>query len=257
MLKDSPEYTKKKSFYRQLLTLYGRKPVLEALQDNSLNCFRLHLAESNKPAPIIKELENLAKSKQIEILYHDRLSLSRISKNSKQDQGVCLDIHCPKHVDFTEFLKSHSQQKLRLIALDRITNPQNLGMIIRSACAGNIDGILIADKGSAKLDSLVIKASAGTFFKAPILRCSSLEEALKQAKLNGASIIGLSGYGKTPLAALNESEFSIYILGNETEGMSKSIEKLCTDSIFIPMNNNVESLNVAVTASLLAFKGII
>lgn len=258
---DSPEYIQKKTFFRQLLTVYGRKPALEALQDTTLSCFRLHLAETNKPAPIIRELEQLASSKGVEILYHDRQSLSRISKNGKQDQGVCVDIHCPKLQDYSDFLNSHIahqqdlQQPLRLLALDRVTNPQNMGMIIRSACAGNIDGIIIADKGCAKLDALVIKASAGTLFKAPILRCEKLEEALTTSKLAGAKVVGLTGHASQALHDFHETPFTIYVLGNETEGMNRAVEQCCSHTVFIPMQNNVESLNVAVTASLLAFRG--
>jgi len=260
---DSPEYIQKKRFFRQLLTVYGRKPALEVLKDNTLSCFRLHLAESNKPAPIIRELEQLASSKQIEILYHNRQSLSRLSKNGKQDQGVCVDIHCPKHQDYTDFLESHINQSshvqtsLRLLALDRVTNPQNMGMIIRSACAGNIDGIIISEKGCAKLDALVIKASAGTLFKAPILRCDNLENAITASKTAGASVVGLTGHATQSLSSFNETSLTIYVLGNETEGMSPIIEKCCSHTVFIPMNNEVESLNVAVTASLLAFRGLV
>lgn len=256
---DSAEYTQKKSFLRQLLTIYGRKPVLEALRDKQLDCYRLHLADSNKPSAAIRELEQLAQNQHLEVLYHDRQSLSRISKNGKQDQGVCLDVHCPKHQDFSSFLTSHSShiKSLRLLALDRITNPQNLGMIIRSACAGNIDGIVISEKGCAKLDALVIKASAGTLFKAPILRCDKLEQALADSKSAGANIVGLTGHAQQSLSEFSEGDFTVYILGNETEGMSKTIEKLCSHTVFIPMNNQVESLNVAVTASLLAFRGLV
>ncbi len=259
---DSPDYLEKKAFFRQLLTIYGRKPVLEALQNPSLSCFKLHLAKSNKSMPIIRELESLAHERQIEIQYHDRQALSRISKNGKQDQGVCLDIHCPKHQDYRSFLKDknnspkadNATKAIRLLALDRITNPQNLGMIIRSACAGDINGILISDNGCAKLDALVTKASAGTLFKAPILRCDKLETSLKDCQQHGATIIGLSSHAKQTLSMFKEPDFVIYILGNETEGMSQSISKTCDEMVNIPMSNQVESLNVAVTASLLAFR---
>jgi 23S rRNA (guanosine2251-2'-O)-methyltransferase len=255
---DSPDYLKKKALFNQLLTVYGRKPVLEALHDKALPCFRLHLAESNKSSTIIREMEQLAQQRQIEIIYHDRQALSRISKNGKQDQGVCLDIHCHSHQHYQQFLKNRdSSQTLRLLALDRITNPQNLGMIIRSACAGNIDGILIADKGCAKLDALVIKASAGTLFRAPILRCDDLQTTLKDCQAAGMIVVGLSGRGQIALAHYQEAPATIYVLGNETEGMSEAITQRCDHLIYIPMNNQVESLNVAVTASLLAFRQLI
>ena len=127
-------------------------------------------------------------------------------------------------------------------------------MIIRSACAGAIDGIILAEKGCAKLDSLVIKASAGTVFKAPILRCEQLHEGLDLCKQHGGTVVGLSSHGQQPLSAFEESQLVIYVLGNETDGVSRDVEAQCDDIVSIPMNNGVESLNVAVTASLIAFR---
>ncbi|MBX2809636.1 MAG: RNA methyltransferase [Cellvibrionaceae bacterium] len=256
--KDSNKYRQKKAFFEQLLTVYGRKPVLEILNDHSIDCYRLHLARSNKDSAIIKHITQAAQTRGIEIQYHERQALSRISKNSKQDQGVCIDINCAQHQHYRTFLQQHllqhPQKNKRLFALDRITNPQNLGMIIRAACAGDIDGILVANKGCAKLDSLVIKASAGTLFKAPILHCDKLAPALNDFKQAGADIIGLGGHSTQPLASYAENTHVIYLLGNETDGLSKDMLALCHKTLLIPMNNGVESLNVAVTAGLLAFR---
>ncbi len=255
---DSKDYQQKKQFFSQVVTLYGRKPVLEILNDSTLNIYRLHLADSNKKQGIINEIIDIAQQRNIEVLYHDRQALSRISKNSKQDQGVCIDILCPQHKPYQDFLYQRPKKKpLRLIALDRITNPQNLGMIIRSVCAGNIDGLLIPEKGCASIDSLVVKASAGTLFRAPLLHCKTLTESLIAFQQQGAKVYGLSSHSAEPIHHKNDDDFIIYVLGNETEGMSKEIATLCDRRIFIPMNNQVESLNVAVTASLLAFKDVL
>ena len=130
-------------------------------------------------------------------------------------------------------------------------------MIIRSACAGNIDGILLTEKGCAKLDALVIKASAGTLFKAPIIKTDNLYNTLCHYQKSGATVIGLTSHAGNKLSQLVEPEFLIYVLGNETEGMRHEITALCDQLINIPMNNKVESLNVAVTAGLLAFRGLV
>lgn len=254
---DSQAYQEKKAFFDQLLTVYGRKPVLEVLENPSIPCFRLHLAESNKPAEIIKQITGLAASRGIETVYHDKQALSRISKNSKQDQGVCLDIQCPNHQSLGQFLQKKPAKTIRLLALDNITNPQNLGMIIRTACAGEVDGLLLAEKGSAKLDSLVIKASAGTLFKAPLIRCKQLSQGLKDLQKQGATVVGLAGEAQQPLQSFQESAFVVYVLGNETEGVSKAVLSQCDEKVFIPMNNQVESLNVAVVASLLAYRHLL
>lgn len=251
---DSDAYREKKSFFENLLTVYGRKPVLEALQDSAVGIFRLHLAESNKSAEILDDIVRIAQKKGAEVLYHDRQALSRISKNAKQDQGVAADLVLRGYKTHETFLSDHTAKSYTLLALDNITNPQNLGMILRSACAGNIDGILLPQKGSAQIDPLVIKASAGTVFRAPILRCNNLANALKDFQKQGADICCLSSHAAQTLKDFSPKAACIYVLGNETEGVSRDVEKLCNRHVRIPMNNGVESLNVAVTAALIAFR---
>jgi 23S rRNA (guanosine2251-2'-O)-methyltransferase len=252
---DSESYLKKKQFFNQLLTVYGRKPVLEALEEPSTQVFRLHLAESNRPGGIIDDIIRLAESKGAEVLYHDRQALSRISRNSKQDQGVAVDLVCSGYQDYRDFLNSPAAADAEVIALDRITNPQNLGMIIRSVCAGNAAALLLPEKGCAKLDALVIKASAGTLFRAPILRCQNLAQTLAEFRKHGSAIYGLSSHAPHTLGEVPRRGAKVFVLGNETDGVSKEVAGQCNQLISIPMNNGVESLNVAVTASLLAFRG--
>ncbi len=256
-MSDSDEYLEKKRFFNQLLTVYGRKPVLEALQESSTQVHRLHLADSNRPGGIVADIIALAEQKNADIIYHDRQSLSRISRNSKQDQGVAVDLLCSGYQDYRDFLNSGQAAKAEVIALDRITNPQNLGMIIRSVCAGAVDGLLLPRKGCAKLDPLVIKASAGTLFKAPILRCDSLTKALQDFQQYNFRIYGLSSHASTAINELPTTGSSVFVLGNETEGVSNEVGNLCDHQVVIPMRNQVESLNVAVTASLLAFRKVI
>lgn len=255
-MKDSNHYVEKKKFFSTLLTIYGRKPVLEALNTQEVKTFRLHLADSNKPAAILDEIIEKAQSAGTEILYHSRESLSRISKNKKQDQGVALDVKPKGFQDIEEFLSSTPKQ-YELIALDNITNPQNLGMMIRSVCASPLTALLLPQKGCAKLDALVIKASAGTLFKAKIIRCADLGESLKQLSGAGGQIIGLDLNSTHSFKALDASDKKIFVLGNETEGLQPTIKALCHSRVKIPMENNVESLNVAVTASIIAFRNTI
>jgi 23S rRNA (guanosine2251-2'-O)-methyltransferase len=119
------------------------------------------------------------------------MALSRISKNAKEDQGVALDIISNSYKSANEI---KNLKKYRLIALDGVQNPQNLGMIVRSCAAGNIDGIILPKKNSAKISPLVIKASAGTLFKLPIYYCNTLDEILKD--LQECKIYQLSSHAK-------------------------------------------------------------
>ena len=245
--KDSKEYLQKKAKFEKTLTLYGRIVVLEALEDRDILPKKLHMANSNKEDKNITKILKMAKQKGVEISYCDKQELSRISKNSKQDQGVALDIESQNYSSVSELAKMDSYT---MIALDGIHNPQNLGMIIRSCAASKLDGIILPKKNSAKISPLVIKASAGTLFKIPIYYCDKLDSALKELD---SSIYTLSSHAKMQLSELKKGSRSIFVLGNESDGVSKDVETLATHRVVIPMNRGVESLNVAVTAALIAF----
>ncbi len=251
IMNDSPEYLAKKAFFDKVLTIYGRNAVMEALEDDAVTVHKLHLSKSNKDASVLEQMKSIAQKREIEVTYHDKQSLSRISKNAKQDQGVALDIVLEHFGDARSFMDSH--KSYRIIALDGVTNPQNLGMIIRSCAAGNVDAILLPTKGAAQISPLVIKASAGTLFKMPIIKTSDLKKTLGSFKKEGADLYTLSSHASRSYKERTYGNKMIFVLGNESEGVSQSVEALCNDSISIPMQRGVESLNVAVTASLLAF----
>jgi 23S rRNA (guanosine2251-2'-O)-methyltransferase len=251
-LKDSQKYKDKKAYYDRLITVYGRNVVLEVLDEKDVRVSKVHLANSNKPDTTIKKILQRAKEQDIEVVYHDKSALSRISKNAKQDQGVAADIEAKSYISTREFL-SQAASSYRFIALDSVHNPQNLGMIIRSVAAGFVDGIILPKKGSAKISPLVIKASAGTLFKTQILYCDNLEENLDDFIQEGAEVYTLSSHASASLFDLQLPAKTIFVLGNESEGVSKEVEALATQALKIPMQNGVESLNVAVSAALLAY----
>jgi 23S rRNA (guanosine2251-2'-O)-methyltransferase len=249
-------YQQKKAFFERVLTIYGRNAVLEALRDSSLPCYCIHLADSNRDAGAIIEIKTIAEKRAIPLKSHTRAALAHISKNGKQDQGVAADIICPAFNTLERYLASLDEQStVRLLALDGITNPQNLGMIIRSASAGRIDGILWSRRGNAALGPLVIKASAGTLYKAPILVCPDLPAALEACRDRGMDICTLETTAAESLFERQAARQSVYVLGNESEGVSPAVRQMASRAVSIPMNNSVESLNVAVAAALIAYSG--
>lgn len=234
-----------------LLTIYGRNAVYEALCESNLTIYALHLSKSNKTSEKIDAILKAAKSRGVEIKYHTKERLSYISKNRKQDQGVALDIVLENFKDTDSF---KGVEQFRILALDGIENPQNLGMIIRSAAAGNIDAILLQKKGTASLVSpLTIKASVGALFKIPILYTDSLEKSLMEFKNSSCDIVNLSLKAANSLFNTNFNRRTIFILGNETRGVSQRVSEIATKELYIPMNRGVESLNVAVTAGIISF----
>ena len=168
-MSDKKEYLQRKKFYEKLLTIYGKNPVLEALDNSEVIFHRIHLSDTKKLTDFKKNIIEIAKKRKIELVHHTRQSLSRISRNINQDQGVAADLEIKNYHLFDDFIKSIPNGNFTLIALDGITNPQNLGMIIRSVTASPSYGVLIPSKGIAAISPLVIKASAGTLFKSTII----------------------------------------------------------------------------------------
>lgn len=231
------------------MTLYGRKPVQEILADPTIDVFRLHLAESNRRGGIIDDILNLAEQRELEVVMHSREALSRISKNARQDQGVAIDIQ-PATYQPIDKIPSSARS---LITLDSVTNPQNLGMIIRTVAASPCDGLVLPKKGCAKIDPLVFKASAGTLFKADIFHCASLTDGLKKLKRQGFTVAGLSGDGDSTLQSWSRETKTVFVLGNESTGLSEQTLSQCDATVSIPLYRGVESLNVASAATLVAF----
>ena len=253
---EGDNYQTRKAFFDRMLTVYGRKAALEALRDPRLACHALRLAETNRPGGIVAEIVAAARARDLPVARHSRAELARISKNGKQDQGVALDILCPGFSSLADYLLTLGERSSqRLLSLDGITNPQNLGMIIRSACAGRIDGIIWTRRGNAALGPLVIKASAGTVYRAPLLLGNSAAEAIGQCKDAGMEVCVWAADAGQTLFEHRPDGHCFYVLGNETEGVSGEITRLADRALAIPMENGVESLNVAVTASLIAYAG--
>lgn len=248
-MQDSPEYLEKKRFFDSLITLYGRNVAVEVLRDDAVQIHKLHLSKSNRTDETIEEILALAEMRGVEIKYHTKESLSRISKNSAQDQGVAIDV-VSNNYRSASMIKTDFPGPFRLLALDGINNPQNLGMIVRSAAASRIDGIVLPRRNSTKLSPLVMKASAGTLFKIPIYYCEDLSEILT---LKDTAIITLSSHAAHDIHSLKIPSRAIFVLGNESEGVSDAVMRASTHTVSIPMHRGVESLNVAVTAGIVSF----
>ncbi|AFV98465.1 MULTISPECIES: TrmH family RNA methyltransferase [unclassified Sulfuricurvum] len=248
-MNDSPEYLEKKRFFDSLITLYGRNVAVEVLRDQDVQIHKLHLSKSNRSDETIEEIMALAQMRGVEIKYHTKESLSRISKNSAQDQGVAIDVVSQNYRSASN-IATDLPGSFRLLALDGINNPQNLGMIVRSAAASRIDGIVLPRRNSTKLSPLVMKASAGTLFKIPIYYCEDLSEILT---LKDTAIITLSSHARDDIHSLKIPSRAIFVLGNESEGVSDTVMRASTHSVSIPMYRGVESLNVAVTAGIVSF----
>ena len=140
-----------------------------------------------------------------------------------------------------------------MLVLDRVTNPANVGMVLRSATAAGLDGVLLPRRGAPAIDPLVVKASAGVAFRAPVLRAATAEEGCAALRDGGFTVLGLDAVGASLLDADLPRRVAL-VLGNETDGLSPAVRALCDGLLAIPMEGGVESLNVASAGAVAAFE---
>ncbi|MGB9278968.1 MAG: RNA methyltransferase [Pseudonocardiaceae bacterium] len=236
------------------ITVYGRKPVLEALLDPGLRIDKVIVAEQAR-GDTMREILDAAARRQVPVQRASAHRVKVLAGNGRHDQGVLADVVAPKMRSLDGALDALPSPAAVLV-LDAITNPANVGMILRTATAAGIDGVVLPRRGVPAIDPLVIKASAGVAFHAPVLRSATAELACATLRAAGFGVLGLSGsaprvdslFGDPPPPRV------AYVLGNETAGVSPAVAAHLTGWVSIPMAGNVESLNVASAAAVVCFE---
>jgi 23S rRNA (guanosine2251-2'-O)-methyltransferase len=235
------------------ITVYGRKPVLEALNDPALAIDKVIVAEQSR-GDTMQEILNAASHRQVPVQRMPAHRVKVLAGNGRHDQGVLADVVAPRMRPLDGALKALVSPAAVLV-LDAITNPANVGMILRTATAAGIDGVVLPRRGVPAIDPLVIKASAGVAFHAPVLRSATAAQACAALRAAGFAVLGLSGSAPGAASLFNEPPPPrvAYVLGNETTGVSPAAAAQLTGWVSIPMTGNVESLNVASTAAVVCF----
>jgi 23S rRNA (guanosine2251-2'-O)-methyltransferase len=255
MLKDLVEHPRDR-----FITVYGRKPVLEALYNEDIVVDKV-LVAANAQGEFLDEILKMAARRGIKVARESQKYITRISRNGRHDQGVVADIVAPAMEPLSTYLEQDrintrncKHRPRSLLALDGVKNPSNVGMIIRTCLASGFDGIVLPRRGCPDITPLVIKASAGTALKTRILRCSDLAEALYQLNIAGYTVYGLSATAKQALYEASFAPLSVFVLGNESTGINMDTKELIKHWISIPINTAAESLNVACAAAVVCFE---
>jgi 23S rRNA (guanosine2251-2'-O)-methyltransferase len=229
------------------ITVYGRMPVLEALLDEGIPVTKVLLARSAR-GEVVDEIVAAAKARGVTLQKVAPEKVTRVSGNGRHDQGVVADVEAPGLRELDE-IDEIPGGRLAVLVLDGITNPANVGMVLRTATAAGLDGVVLPRAGSPDLGPLVVKASAGIALRATVLTVATAAAGVERLRAAGLEIIGLRADGD-PMFETDLPERAAYVLGNETDGVSVS----CDRWLSIPMANGVESLNVAVAAGIVAYE---
>jgi 23S rRNA (guanosine2251-2'-O)-methyltransferase len=234
------------------ITVYGRKPVLEALQDGTLRVDKVILAEGLHGEPV-RTILAAARDRQVPVQRASAHRVKVLAGNGRHDQGVLADVVAPRMAPVEEFLAELGAGPAAVLVLDRVTNPANVGMLLRSATAAGLDGVLLPRRGVPAIDPLVVKASAGVAFRAPVLRASTAEQGCAALRTAGFGVYGLAAGAASLLDAELPARVAL-VLGNETDGLSAPVRAELDGVLAIPMQGGVESLNVASAGAVAAFE---
>jgi 23S rRNA (guanosine2251-2'-O)-methyltransferase len=246
---DRPAKSPKDTF----ITVYGRMPVLEVLQDRQLEVDKLIVADNARGENLDRILD-LARRRGVLVKSAPPHRVKLLAGNGKQDQGILADVIAPRMHTLDEFTGAVRRGRSQVLVLDGVNNPQNVGMIIRTATAAGLAGVVLPRVGSPTIDPLVIKASAGVAFHASIIRCRTGAEAAAELSRAGFAIYGLSGEARTSIYAADELPDRLaFVLGNESTGVTRETAEWVDQWLSIPMAGGVESLNVASAAAVVCF----
>jgi 23S rRNA (guanosine2251-2'-O)-methyltransferase len=229
----------------------GRNPVLECLRAHA-PASALYVALGTEADERLTESVTMAADRGIAILEVPRHDLDRMSSNGLH-QGVALQIPPYSYAHPDDLLRSATSdvQPALLVALDNISDPRNLGAIIRSVAAFAGHGVLIPQRRSASVTAVAWRTSAGAAVRVPVARATNLTRTLKEWAGAGVAVVGLDARGDTTIDEFDGTGPLVLVVGSEGKGLSRLVRENCDTVVSIPMAGPTESLNAAVAAGVL------
>lgn len=225
--------------------IIGINPAIEVLQNGDKNIEKVEIYKGMRDEKL-NLIKKLASKRNIKIFY--------TNKKYDNSQGIVVLISdYDYYVDFGAFLERIAKNKKSLVLiLDEIQDPRNFGAIIRSAEVFGVDGIIIPERNSVRINETVVKTSTGAIEHVDIVKVTNINDAIQQLKKLGYWIYGADGgVNSTDYKTENYPEKVALILGSEGNGMRKKVRENCDFIIKIPMYGKINSLNVSVAGGIL------
>ncbi len=233
-------------------TLSGRNSVLEALRAK-IPATAMYLAIRIEMDDRVKEAITIANARQIPIHEITRPEIDRMTGMDAVHQGIALSVPPYNYAHPMEMLDkilSRGQQPL-LVALDGITDPRNLGAIIRSVAAFGGQGVILPQRRSTGVTASAWKTSAGAAARIPVALAGNLTTTLKEFKKRGVFVVGLDGDGDMSLPNFDLATSPLLlVVGSEGKGLSRLVTENCDAILSIPIHGDTESLNAGIAASV-------
>ncbi|WP_293444838.1 23S rRNA (guanosine(2251)-2'-O)-methyltransferase RlmB [Persephonella sp.] len=219
--------------------IWGRNPIIEALRSGK-SLEKILVAHDSHPP---KELVKLAEKNKVKIQKVPRKKVEDIA-GTKKTQGVAALVSPVEYLEENSLIDKITETGGVILVMDHITDPQNVGNMIRTAEVLGVDGIVIPRERSSPINETVIKASTGAVFYLPISKVGSLRQFLNKFKKKGGWVVSVEKGGK-PIQKISFPFPLAVVLGSEGKGVSKSVLETSDLIATIPMKGKVTSLNVS------------
>lgn len=232
----------------------GRNPVYEALKAG-LPVKRAYLAEGVERDSRLADILKLAAERGIPLLQASRFELDKFAGGAVH-QGVAIQLPEYEYTHPNDLLADALDADAPIVvACDSITDPRNLGAIVRSAAAFGASGVIVPERRSAHMTAAAWKASAGAAARCPVALAGNLNRVLREYAEAGFVIVGLAGEGETPIDDIPGVDGPVLIvIGSEGDGLAQLTRKNCDVLASIPIASEVESLNASVAASVALYE---
>ena len=235
----------------------GRNPVLEAL-NAGLPVRSLYAVEGADRDSRLRDIFAFAADNHLPMLAVTRQELDRLTGGAVH-QGVALRLPAFEYADpdqlLADALVADTDQDALLVALDGITDPHNLGAIIRSAAAFGAHGVVIPSRRSASMTAAAWKASAGAAARVPVAKTGNLNQFIDRAQRAGYLVVGLAGEGASTIEdAPNLTGPLVLVVGAEGQGLSRLMRDRCDLLASIPIDDATQSLNASVAAAIALYE---
>lgn len=239
----------------------GRNSVVEALRA-AIPAKALHIAVRIDVDDRVRESLKLAAEQGIPVMEASRVELDRMTDDAIH-QGLALQVPPYEYKDAVQyttkvvkdFEKGYERNTPLFLALDGITDPRNLGAIIRSASAFSAHAVIVPERRSVGVTASAWKTSAGAAVRVPVTKASNLTSALKELKANGVFVIGLDAGGSVELPNLElATEPLCIVIGSEGKGLSRLVRETCDAIVSIPISSAMESLNASMAAGIALYE---
>jgi len=236
------------------IEIFGFHSIASILKSNPELVLNV-LIQKERRDKRINELINTLSSQKISYSFADKVFLDKISKGELH-QGVISSVIPPSILNEESFIQSITRfnQNSLILILDSIQDPRNLGACLRSANAAGVSHVIINKDGSAPINSLVHRTSAGAVNNLQIFHVTNLSRTIQQIKKRDIWVVGLDGNTESSIYNVNLTGPIAIVVGSEGKGIRSLIKKNCDQIVSIPMAGNIESLNVSVATAIALFE---